>query len=210
MDRQTQKGKKSESIRRILDSATEVFAEAGFAGARVDEIAKRAGVNKAMIYYRIGDKEALYAEVLHDVFGRTADLMAQHLGEEKRPEEKLKTYVRNIVRNVSQHPQVPPIMMHEIASGGLNFPEVVVKDITAIVGTLAEILAEGAKQGVFVETNPFMVHMMVLGTVIFYKNMKSVRDKHPAFPETLKRLDKERPGGLAEEIERLVLKAVKK
>jgi AcrR family transcriptional regulator len=42
------KEKRIETTRRILDSAAKVFAEVGFAGARIDEIAKRAGVNKAV------------------------------------------------------------------------------------------------------------------------------------------------------------------
>ncbi|MBW1769410.1 MAG: helix-turn-helix transcriptional regulator [Deltaproteobacteria bacterium] len=57
MKKKTLQEKRDESIQRIMDAATEIFAESGFAGARVDEIAKRAGVNKAMIYYRIGDKK---------------------------------------------------------------------------------------------------------------------------------------------------------
>ena len=48
---------------RILDAATEVFAEKGFGETRVDEIAARAGVNKAMLYYHVGGEEALYAAV---------------------------------------------------------------------------------------------------------------------------------------------------
>jgi len=39
------------SKRRILDSAVSLFAENGYDGSRVDVIAKRAGVNKALIYY---------------------------------------------------------------------------------------------------------------------------------------------------------------
>ena len=63
----TLKEKRDESIRRILDAAMESFAKLGFAGARIDDIAKKAEVNKAMIYYRIGDKKRLYQEVLHYV-----------------------------------------------------------------------------------------------------------------------------------------------
>jgi len=65
--------KQSLTTARILDAATDIFAEAGFNGALMDEIARRAGVNKAMIYYHIGAKEALYAEVLHGVIGHVAD-----------------------------------------------------------------------------------------------------------------------------------------
>ena len=50
--------RKGETVTRILAAAKEVFAEVGFAGARVDEIARRADVNKASLYYHIGDKKA--------------------------------------------------------------------------------------------------------------------------------------------------------
>jgi AcrR family transcriptional regulator len=55
---------------RILAAAAEVFAQIGFAGARVDDIAARAGVNKAMLYYHVGDKERLYTAVLVEVLDR--------------------------------------------------------------------------------------------------------------------------------------------
>jgi TetR/AcrR family transcriptional regulator len=48
----------------LLAAAAGAFAENGFAGARVDRIARSAGVNKAMIYAYFGDKEGLYRAVL--------------------------------------------------------------------------------------------------------------------------------------------------
>lgn len=48
----------------LLSAATEVFADVGYAGARVDDIAERARVNKRMIYEYFGDKHGLYREVL--------------------------------------------------------------------------------------------------------------------------------------------------
>ena len=49
---------------RILGAAFEEFAGKGFAGARVDNIARRAGINKRMLYHYFGDKEALFREVV--------------------------------------------------------------------------------------------------------------------------------------------------
>ena len=54
----------SDARERILAAAAEVFASVGFGGARIDDIAERAGINKAMLYYHVGDKERLYATVL--------------------------------------------------------------------------------------------------------------------------------------------------
>jgi TetR/AcrR family transcriptional regulator len=49
---------------RILAAALAEFAAHGFAGARVDAIARRAGINKRMLYHYFGDKEALFRAVL--------------------------------------------------------------------------------------------------------------------------------------------------
>lgn len=56
----------------ILEAATTIFAGHGFAGARVEAIAKAAGINKAMLYYRVGDKARLYELVVLRQFERAA------------------------------------------------------------------------------------------------------------------------------------------
>jgi len=52
--------------RRILDAAAREFAASGFEGARVDEIARKAGVNKALIYYYFKSKEELLAVLFEE------------------------------------------------------------------------------------------------------------------------------------------------
>jgi len=210
MESQTLKEKRTQSTKRILNAAANVFSEVGFAGARVDEIAKRAGINKAMIYYRIGDKKALYDEVLHDIFADTAKRIAHNIKETQSPEEKLKTFIRNIARTVDQHHHLAPIMMRELASGTRNFPEVAGQDLARIVSMLTAILKEGEKKGVFIKTNPFLIHMMIVGTTIFYKMSAPIRTKQTIFPESLRKLDKDVSGDMDKEIEKLLSKVLKK
>ena len=50
--------------KRILEAASAEFAAKGFAGARVDAIAREASINKRMLYHYFGDKEGLFREVL--------------------------------------------------------------------------------------------------------------------------------------------------
>ena len=54
--------------REILDVATSEFAEHGFSGARVDEIAARTRTTKRMIYYYFGSKEGLFVAVLERAY----------------------------------------------------------------------------------------------------------------------------------------------
>lgn len=62
---------------RILDAARREFGEKGLAGARVDEIARRAGVNKRMLYHYFGDKERLWEAILERKMGERGDLLAE-------------------------------------------------------------------------------------------------------------------------------------
>jgi AcrR family transcriptional regulator len=210
MESSTLKEKRDETVRRILDAAAEVFVEVGFAGARVDKIAERANVNKATIYYRVGDKKALYAEVLHDIFSDVADRMAHNIKGAQTPEEKMKNYILNIVNTVGKHPHFPRIMLWEIASGGRHFPQVVVKDFTHILGMLMEFLEEGVKKGVFVEMNPLILHLLIAGGTILYKTAESIGTKQDVANKLPEKWQKTISGDLAQEIEKVVLRAIKK
>ena len=76
----------------ILRAAIAEFAEQGEAGARTDAIAQAAGVNKALIHYYFGTKEALYAAVLEEVFTGLAERFRQLLNGPGSPGERLLRY----------------------------------------------------------------------------------------------------------------------
>jgi AcrR family transcriptional regulator len=61
---------------RILEAALEEFSAKGFAGARVDVIARRARINKRMLYHYFGDKEGLFREVLRRKIAQRAAWLA--------------------------------------------------------------------------------------------------------------------------------------
>ena len=147
--------KPGETARKILIAARAEFAENGYSGTHVNEIARRAGVNKATIYYQIGDKDTLYANVIHQVIGNIAQNLSRAVAQESSPEEKLAAFISNMADAVDNNPELPPIMMREIASGGMHLPHVVVEDMSSILSILIGILEEGKKKGVFIRTVPF-------------------------------------------------------
>jgi AcrR family transcriptional regulator len=65
-----------QSRERILEAALAEFAAKGFAGARVDAIARAAKINKRMLYHYFGDKEVLFREVLRRKISERAAWMA--------------------------------------------------------------------------------------------------------------------------------------
>ena len=74
---------------RLLAAAALEFAERGFAGARVDRIARRARVNKAMIYYYFKSKQTLYRTLLRRTFSLAADRMQAIAESSAAPPDKL-------------------------------------------------------------------------------------------------------------------------
>src|SRR6056297_344791 len=76
------KSNPEETKHRILHTAESHFAEKGFHGARVDEIAKDAGVNKAMIYYYFENKQHLLDHLLQHFIQESMDLLMNSLKED--------------------------------------------------------------------------------------------------------------------------------
>jgi AcrR family transcriptional regulator len=202
--------KPGKTAEKILTAARAVFAENGYNGAHVDEIAERAGVNKATLYYQIGDKDTLFANVIHQVIGNAAQGIAHAVAKVDQPEEKLKVYINCIAANVDKNPELPSIMMREVAADGAHLPRVVVEDIVAVLTILVGILDEGRKKGIFVEVVPFLIHMMIVGTILFYKKAIPIKDRQLWLPAEIKARDKKLKGSLGEEVAKLVLKAIKR
>ncbi|GAK56801.1 transcriptional regulator, TetR family [Candidatus Vecturithrix granuli] len=200
-----------ETIRNILDTAAQIFAEVGFAGARVDEIARRANVNKAAIYYHIGSKEALYAQVLQEIFSDLSERIVQHVQEAQMPEEKLRVYIRQIGQTLQTRPQLAAIMMREIASGAQHLPDVIMQTLVQMISILTTILKQGEEAGVFTPSIPLMIHFMIVGQFIFLRTSKHLISQHQeAVPESFKSTHQTISETIVEEVENLVLRAVKK
>ena len=204
------KEKRDISVRRILEAAMAVFAEEGYSGARIDEIARRADVNKAMIYYRIGDKQQLYTEVIHNLFGEIGSAIQSNIPENTEPEEKLKAYIRGLTKTIAEHPFLPGIMMRELASGGGNISGVVAKDFAEILAVPGNILSEGIRKGMFIKINPMIIHMMIVGFMMFFRTTEPVRKRYSSMlPDTVKNINDKSISDGMKEIERLILKAIK-
>lgn len=160
---------------RVFEAAAEEFAAHGFAGAKVDRIAARARVNKAMIYYHFTNKAALYRAVVGDMFAATAarlrELRASTLG----PEEQIHQFVEIVAREGQARKYFPRMWLRELADDGRHMGERNFADLTAIMTMLAAILADGNKAGVFRPVPPFVVQVGIVGPLFIFLATRPVR-----------------------------------
>jgi AcrR family transcriptional regulator len=202
--------RKMEQVESILRAATEVFAEVGYAGARVDEIARRARVNKATIYYRIGDKKELYARALHSVISDLGKRLRQSLNREKDPIENIKTYIWSVGSHLEKHPYIAPIMLRELTSMGRHIPDVVIKDVVQIMTLLSDILLVGKEKQVLRQTNPVLFHFMVVGTIFLSKIVQNIKNADRLPPSVPRELIESLSGNKIGEVEEMAMRIVGK
>lgn len=143
----------------ILDAAATVFAEHGFSGARVDAIAKAAGLNKAMLYYRIGDKARLYELVVMRQFSRVASVVEAGASSAGDSSVRLRSVLQGMARLFSDDPRLPRIMAWELASGGGTLPDSVVCEWGRILGTVAPLVGP-------VGLNPVLAYFSLAGPMM--------------------------------------------
>ena len=167
----------TETRQRILAAAAEVFAEHGFGGAGVDEIARRAGVNKAMLYYHVGDKAALFGEVVSASVGRIAEAVASALAATDDPRERLRAIPRAFAQVVRERPFLPQLMLREVAAGGPNLPPRVLERMAEVMGMTKAVLEEGYSKGAFRKVDPLVTHLLLIGTMMFLANALRMRER---------------------------------
>lgn len=152
----------------ILIAATEVFMESGFSGARVDEIARRAKANKAMIYYHFGSKLGLYRAVLLGLFANVLKEVERLKASDAPPREKLRAFYSRIAAHFGETRALPQIMLREILAGGKSMDSEASRTLFVIVSFVSETIQEGVRTGAFRKVHPLVLHMSLLSPLLVH------------------------------------------
>ena len=150
----------------VFDSAATLFATGGFDGVSVDDIARDASVNKAMIYYHFADKLALYRAVLADGLSRmgaTVHAIATAAGP---PPAKLDRFIEAFVRMTETRPWMPALMLREIAEGAPRLDAPTMDHMKLVITSFVSILKQGQSAGSFRAIHPILAYESVIGPII--------------------------------------------
>lgn len=98
----------------ILDAAKDVFQKKGMDGARMQEIANEAGINKAMLHYYYRSKQLLFEAVFNNAFSLLAPQLNKILNDDSSIEDKVKNFTSNYITFISKHPYLPNFIIQEL------------------------------------------------------------------------------------------------
>ena len=153
---------------RILEVAALEFAEHGFAGARVDRIARRAHVNKAMLYYHFKSKQRLYRSLLRSMFTLVATRLQTIAAGKGSPAVKVDRVISGMAAFIEEHPFFPAIMLREVAESGSHLDRETLRALAAVPLAVAGIVAEGVSAGAFRPVHPVFAYFNMMAPIVFY------------------------------------------
>jgi TetR/AcrR family transcriptional regulator len=155
---------------KIIQAAIKEFAANGLEGARVDQIAVRAGVNKAMIYYHFNSKENLYNAVINDYF----TLITNSIQMEIETNPKIELFLNKIANvfssTIGQQPDFASIIIRELAVGGSRVKDTMTTLLakSGLTTRIKALLEKGIADGSFRNIDPKQAIISFVSMNIFY------------------------------------------
>jgi len=157
--------------RKLLTAARREFADSGLAGARVDEIAARAGVNKQLVYHYFGDKDALYLAVLEWVYEEIRAHERELNLEGLPPKRAIQKLIESSFDHLAAHPDFIVLLNDENRGGARHVrgSRKLEAMHSPLVRSVSHILHEGVRAGVFRKgVDPIQLYISIASICYFY------------------------------------------
>ena len=154
----------------ILDVATKEFADRGYAGARVDEIAAKTSTTKRMIYYYFGGKEQLYIAVLEQAYGLIRTLEQRLDVEHLDPARAMRALAELTLDHHASHPAFIRLVSIENIHHAEHMArsQAIAELGSPAIDLLERLLERGRTEGVFrTDVDAVDVHMIISSFCVF-------------------------------------------
>jgi len=163
------------SRERLLETATGLFAEKGYAGASVREIVEKAGVSKPVLYYYFKSKEGLFYAILEWAAGVQQNILNEVFAARGTVLERFIFLYRRIYKGIQQYKSLY-IMIHGLIYGPTQgVPEYDFAGFQrCMLDAVKRIYAEGLSSGEIRNVDAEEVAFLVLGLMDFSLNMDMV------------------------------------
>jgi TetR/AcrR family transcriptional regulator len=159
----------SETEQKILEAARLEFIEKGKAGARMQNIAQNAGVNKALLHYYFRSKDKLYEEVLKETMTKLWSTLHNNLQGTENSGNDLRVLIRMIVttfiNTIKENPECVRMFLRELVDGSQTIPRIL-DQVIASFGNLPQrifaAMGSGIKRG---EIKPLEPPQIILNII---------------------------------------------
>ncbi len=155
----------------ILQTAMDVFIEKGRHGAKMQEIADRAGINKALLHYYYRSKEKLYSKIFEFLVWRNIGDLLSLLDSDLSFPEYLRSFIFKYMDLLKKNPKIPLFILKELSEGG-DVVQMVLKNLVKSgmfdAAKAVAVIERGMEKGEIVPQDPLQVLATIVGSCLFY------------------------------------------
>lgn len=163
-----QEEKEISTEQKILEVATEVFQQKGYAGARMQDIADKAQINRAMLHYYYRNKEKLFEGIFRNAFSKLIPRMNEIFESDMPLFDKIRVAVDRYITLVFQNKNLPMFVLHEIQQNPQKLAEYFLnRDHTPNPTKLLMQIQQEVQQGNIRPIQPHHLVMNLLSLCIF-------------------------------------------
>jgi TetR/AcrR family transcriptional regulator len=152
--------------RALMAAGSELFSERGFDGVALEDLAAKAGFNKALVSYHFGGKRGLYVAILDSSFAAMAERLKAIESGAPSAREALCGYLRAFEQMTRERPGFPTLFLREVLCTGIE-PSVV-PHLLEIIGVSRRLAERGAREGLFRRVDPMLMHFGLIGSLVFF------------------------------------------
>ncbi len=156
----------------ILEAAMDIFVEKGWSGARMQEIADRAGINKALLHYYFRSKENIYDKIIESVLSRFFSEMNQELQTDQSFEQVIRQFIYGVVAAINANPRIPMFIISELSRGGKNVQGILASMVDQYGVSLPQrmfaLIRRESESGSIRPIDPPQLMITLLGSCLFY------------------------------------------
>lgn len=150
----------------ILNAAKKIFIEKGKEGARMQEIADEAGINKALLHYYFRSKQKLFEAVFLEAFGKFLPKINMLVTSEKGFLEILEVFVQNYIDLILENPHIPAFVLHELNQNPENLAQFMGSQIPHLPMLFDKIELE-ISAGILKPIDPKQLVVNIIGLCVF-------------------------------------------
>jgi AcrR family transcriptional regulator len=150
----------------ILQAARKVFIEKGMEGARMQEIADEAGINKALLHYYFRSKDKLFQAVFLEAFQKFLPQIEMLINSELPFMQKLEIFINNYITIIIENPYIPGFILHELTQNPQRMAELMKNQVVVMPEFLKQLQRE-IENGILKPFDPRQILINSLALCIF-------------------------------------------
>jgi len=149
----------------ILEAAAGVFSKTGYHGARVEDIAIKAGIGKGTVYEYFKSKRELFEETIFHVLEGSFKQAVDSVNRKKTPTEKLKALIDLQASLLKKDGDIAALFMRNPGDIHTEMLDRLLAHREKILGFIASIIEEGIEKGIFRPVDSRLAAVLFMGVL---------------------------------------------